>query len=98
LDNLFILETVNVNYAQSYCVKLSVQDKIVEFQIVTGSSMTVINVNDLKTYEIEYLNKVEQSNVRLKTYNNTVVMPLGVLKVRNQYIYVYKELEMVVVK
>lgn len=58
LDNLLNLETVNVNYVQPYCVRLSVQDKIVEFQIDTGSSMTVINVNDLKKYEIEYLNRV----------------------------------------
>ncbi|CAI6349493.1 unnamed protein product [Macrosiphum euphorbiae] len=98
LDNLFNLETVNVNYVQPYWVKLSVEDKIVEFQIDTGSSMTVINVNDLKNYEIKYLNRVEQSNVRLKTYNNSVIVPLGVLKVRVQYKDVCKELEMVVVK
>lgn len=56
------------------------------FQIDTGSSMTVINVNDLKNYEIEYLNRVEPSNVRLKTYNNTVIVPLGVLKVIVQWL------------
>jgi len=54
--------------------------KIVEFQIDTGSSMTVINIKDFKLYEIECISKVKQSNVRLKTYNNT--MPLGVLKVK----------------
>jgi hypothetical protein len=68
LDNLYNLESVNVNYVQPYIMKLCIQNKIVEFQIDTGSSMTVMNVKDLKYYEIEYLNKVEQSNIRLKTY------------------------------
>lgn len=57
--NQFSLETVNVNYVKPYCMKLSVEDKIVEFQMDTGSNMTVMNVKELKYYEIEYFNKVE---------------------------------------
>lgn len=43
--------------------------------------MTVINVKDLKYYEIEYFNEVEQ---RLEIYNNTIILP-RVLKVKVQY-------------
>jgi len=41
-------------------VKLNNQGEMFEFPLDTGSSMTVINVKDLKYYKIEYFNKVEQ--------------------------------------
>jgi len=98
LDNLFNFGTINVNYVKLYCVKLNVEDTIVDFQIDTGSSVTVINVDDLKYYGTEYFGQVEQSNIRLKTYNNTIIVPIGVLEVKVKYNNLYRCLKMVVVK
>jgi hypothetical protein len=46
LDNLFNLETINCNFVKPFCVILSVENKLVEFQIDTGSEVTVLNVKN----------------------------------------------------
>lgn len=46
LDNSFNLETINCNFVKPFCIKLSVENKLVEFQIDTGSGVTILNVKD----------------------------------------------------
>lgn len=42
LNNLFNLETININDVQNVCVKLYIKSKVIEFQEDTGADVLIM--------------------------------------------------------
>lgn len=60
-------------------------------------SLTVMNVDDLKYYKIEYFNRVDQFGIRLNAYNDTIIVPIGLLKVKVKYKDIIKTLNILII-
>jgi len=71
---LYNLDTIDVNFVKPYTVEIKVNEKNIDFQIDTGSGISAISFKDFKIAEI---NDINNSNVSLKAYNNSVIIPLG---------------------
>lgn len=50
LNSLYNLETENVNFVQPFCIKLQVNDLTIEFQVDTGSAVSVMSVKDFEKF------------------------------------------------
>lgn len=85
LNNLFSLESVNVNYVRPYCIKLYVNSIEIEFQVDTGAGVSVISKKELEYYKFSDVKELCKTDVTLKTYNGSVIIPLGILKVKVKY-------------
>lgn len=46
LSNVFNLESVKVIFIKSYCIKLYIYNRVIEFQIYKGSAVIVMNIKD----------------------------------------------------
>lgn len=85
LSNLFNLDSVEVNFIKPYCVKLEVGSKVIEFQVDTGSAVSVMSIKDFKLYKLGCEDEFERTDVNLKAYNGSIIVPEGILKVFVKY-------------
>lgn len=74
LDNLFNLEVNNMSYVKPFYVKINVEGQMVNFQIDTGSGVSVISSSDLKYANIGKCDSFEKTDVSLKAYNGTIII------------------------
>lgn len=98
LSSLFKLETIKCNYVKPFVVKLYIGDKLQEFQIDTGSGVTIININDFKKLNIvnEYI--IEKANISLRAYNDTIIEPVGMVSINIKYENQLEKLNIYLVK
>ncbi|KAL4126032.1 hypothetical protein QTP88_010264 [Uroleucon formosanum] len=69
--------TVEVNFVKPYTVDIMVNEKNIDFQIDTGSGISAISFNDFKYLKTAEIRDINNSDVSLKAYNNSVIIPLG---------------------
>lgn len=63
LSNFFRLESVNVNVVKPLCIKLDVNNKLIEFQVNTGLAETVLSQKDIEHYSVLYLENLEKTDI-----------------------------------
>lgn len=85
LNNVFNLESVNVNFIKPFCVKLGVNDRIIDFQVDTGSAVSVMSKKDFVKFKLGCVDKVERTDVNLKAYNGSIIVSVGIFKVKIKY-------------
>jgi len=84
IDNLFSLETVDVNFIKPFNIKLDVSGIIINFQIDTGSSITALSYSDACRVNLK-LKDIQKSDISLKGYTGTLIIPMGYLKVSGKF-------------
>jgi len=97
LNSLFNLETVNVNFVQPFCLKLLVDNVTIEFQVDTGSAVSVMSVKDFDKFKLGCVEDLEKTDVNLKAYNGSIIIPKGILKVKVKYKNQWKSLSLYIV-
>ncbi|XP_060881536.1 uncharacterized protein K02A2.6-like [Metopolophium dirhodum] len=73
-------ETVDVNFIKPFNIKLDVSGIIINFQIDTGSSITALSYSDACRVNLK-LKDIQKSDISLKGYTGTLIIPMGYLKV-----------------
>ncbi|XP_008178248.1 uncharacterized protein LOC103307755 [Acyrthosiphon pisum] len=73
-------ETVDVNFIKPFNIKLDVSGIIINFQIDTGSSITALSYSDACRVNLK-LKDIQKSDISLRGYTGTLIIPMGYLKV-----------------
>ncbi|CAI6346892.1 unnamed protein product [Macrosiphum euphorbiae] len=97
LNSLFNLETRNVSFVQPFCLKLLVDNVTIEFQVDTGSAVSVMSVKDFDKFKLGCVEDLERTDVNLKAYNGSIIIPIGILKVKVKYKNQWKSLSLYIV-
>jgi len=66
LNNLFNLESVSVNFVKPFCVKLGVNDISIDFQVDTGSAVSVMSKKDFENFNLGCVENLERTDIKLK--------------------------------
>lgn len=70
--------SVNVSNVPPHYIKLSVENKKLDFQLDTGSDVTVITLKDKNNYFGS--NNIQKCNVKFRNFDQSISEPVGILK------------------
>lgn len=80
LDSIYNIEDFNYNTIKPFTMKLNINDISIKFQIDTGLAITARSFVDFHKYKLDE-NRLESTNISLRGYTGTVIIPVGIINV-----------------